>query len=437
MKLHIIALIFFSFLLCTNLFAHKNGHGHLTKTWTINEVQTVGEFVKYETGKVYLMNTEHELNAYELSLFSKEEQGWILENNQRLLALNESKIVVSQKPVFSKAYAFMYFLGGLIMTISLFFLIVKKNKNHLAYGFLGAILVGTTACNNDGNTIGTTTIPPNDIDFLTSIFGQFGGVHTSSDDEWFYISSNGLPDHNMMVGITNWQQQVPIDQDYTGNNSWAIPIQPALASSPLSTQTNLLKGAIAIGVNGIPIFNPLNNRGEDANEIGELDQWGGHCGRADDYHYHLPPTHLQSIVGAGNPIAYAVDGFPVYGETTEALDENLGRFNADSSYQYHTIKEYPYFIAAMRGKVTLDPNSTAPENQVIPQAMTRELRPATDPLRGAVITDFALQSDSAYSLTYTLNGETFIINYSWNTSGLYTYEFVNPDGSSTTETYQR
>ena len=53
----------------------------------------------------------------------------------------------------------------------------------------------------------------------------------------------------------------------------------------------------------------LNNRGDDALLAGELDDWGGHCGRADDYHYHIAPTHLQTVVGKKVPIAYALDGF--------------------------------------------------------------------------------------------------------------------------------
>jgi len=272
---------------------------------------------------------------------------------------------------------------------------------------------------------------------MKAFFEKFEGVTTSSDDNYLYISSDGIPSHQMMVGITSWQQQVPINQDYTGINSWAIPLKPELADSPLSTKTNLLKGAIAIAVNGIPIFNPLNNRGEDANAIGELDKWGGHSGRADDYHYHVPPTHLQSTVGEGNPIAYAVDGYPVYGETTAQLDEHLGILNADGSYQYHTIKEYPYFIASMRGKVTLDPNTTAPENQVTPQAQTKGVRPSLTPLQGAEITGFSSTGTNAYSLNYTVNSQTYTLNYSWDSSGTYTYTFVNPDGTSETQTYQR
>ncbi len=136
------------------------------------------------------------------------------------------------------------------------------------------------------------------------------------------------------------------------------------------------------------------------------------------------------------PIAYAVDGFPVYGETTEQLDEYLGKFNSDGSYQYHTITEYPYFIAGMRGEVTLDPSTTAPENQVIPQAMTQGVRPALEPLASAEIIAFQSTGANSYSLTYTHNSENYTINYSWDSNDLYTYEFVNPNGT-TVETFQR
>ena len=309
MKVNALYLAILSIFLNFNLYAHEGGHNHAANIWMINDVPTVAEFVKYDNGKVYLRTTDHQLKAYELSFFTKEQQELVLESDQVVAMINGSKISSNRISVILATDSFWYFLGGLIISISLYFFLSKKKKFHLSYGVMGAFIVAFTACSNSNNDIidptPTTTIdiPANDVNFLASLFGKFSGVSTDSDDEWFYISSNGLPTHNMMVGITNWQQQVPIDQNYSGNNSWAIPIQPELSNNPLSTQTNLLKGAIAIAVNGIPIFNPLNNRGEDANEIGELDQWGGHCGRADDYHYHLPPTHLQSIVGIENPIA--------------------------------------------------------------------------------------------------------------------------------------
>src|SRR5205814_9115372 len=126
---------------------------------------------------------------------------------------------------------------------------------------------------------------------------------------------NGFPDHPMMVGIKAWQQQVPLPQPYTDKNAWQIPLKPRLAEKPISAKTALFSGAIAVAVNGVPIFNALNNRGEDSFLIGELDEFGGHSGRADDYHYHIAPLHFIKVVGPTAPIAFTLDGFPIYGLT--------------------------------------------------------------------------------------------------------------------------
>lgn len=286
-------------------------------------------------------------------------------------------------------------------------------------------------------------VPGNDLTYMQGLFEKFSGVTISSDDTYFYVSSNGLPDHEMMTGITAWNEQVPIDQDYSGSNSWVIPLHPELAENPISLSDNLMRGAVAIAVNGIPIFNPKNNTGKYSGEIGELDQWGGHSGRADDYHYHKPPTHLQETVGEGMPIAYALDGFPVFGETNDTLDDCLGKFNDDGSYQYHTIEDAPYFMAKMRGAVKTDSNM-GPENQIIPQATTQPVRnPDTDPNPNfsqkpheVLITNFASNGNNSYSMTYTEEGEEYTINYSWDTNGLYTYQFIGPNGTETYN-YQR
>ena len=92
-----------------------------------------------------------------------------------------------------------------------------------------------------------------------------------SDEKWFYVESDGLPSHLMMKGIRSWQQQVPLPQPYMGDNAWRIPLKPVLAEKPISAKRALYRGAIALAVNGVPIFNALNNRGEDAFLAGELD----------------------------------------------------------------------------------------------------------------------------------------------------------------------
>ena len=427
------------FLLISNsIIAHEGGHGTPSKQWelTTNELFKA-DFISYENGEVWLMDGNHSIQTFQITDFAEADQDYIKSKNEFIHSLNSRTAIQLDSQSLSIFDWALIGFGILLLSFSGFKLMKQKTVVYLTHGVLGLGVILIVSCKNVNSTkTNNLEVPENNVAEMRAFFERFEGVSTHSDENYLYVSSNGLPNHDMMVGITNWQQQVPIKQNYTGDNSWAIPTHPKMAEHPLSTKTNLLKGAIAVAVNGIPIFNPLNNRGEDANAIGELDNWGGHCGRADDYHYHLPPLHLQDQVGAGNPVAYAVDGFPVYGETTDILDEYLGKTNPDGSYQYHTIKEYPYFIAGMRGEVQLDPKTKAPENQVYPQPRTQELRPALRPLRGAEIIDFKSLGENSYSLTYSLDSKEYIINYNWDSEDNYSYQFINPDGTSTVENYK-
>jgi hypothetical protein len=282
------------------------------------------------------------------------------------------------------------------------------------------------------------------IDFLLMAFKPYAASLTTKwDDQYFYVASNGIPNHPMMIGIKSWQQQVPLPQAYSGNNAWSIPLQPVFATTPMSTKNNFMKGAIAIAVNGIPIFNPLNNRGEDAFLVGELDQWGGHCGRADDYHYHIAPLQLNRGNNA-MPIAFALDGFPVYGinepdgTPMQPLDFCHGHQLGTAMYHYHGTTAYPYLIAAMRGNVQSDPNTPAPENQIIPQAFTSPVRPPGRPLRGATITALDSIGINTYLLKYQLGNKEGSLQYQWDQQQEnFHFIYTNPDGSSNTADYQK
>ncbi|MEY2844730.1 MAG: hypothetical protein RL076_276 [Chloroflexota bacterium] len=260
-------------------------------------------------------------------------------------------------------------------------------------------------------------------------------VHIYTDENTLYIESNGIPDHPMMIGIRSWQQQVPMPQQYTGTNAWQLPLQPQLAETPISAASALYRGAIAIAANGIPIFNALNNRGEDALLAGELDEWGGHCGQGDDYHYHVAPLHLQAIVGANNPIAYALDGLPIYGEREpdgspmQALDEYNGHFDANGDYHYHGTTTYPYINGGLRGVVTVR------DDQIEPQPHIHPVRPPQQPLPGARITDFQTVADNSYLLTYTRDGATHTVAYTRD-GDTYTFVFTDATGNSTSQTYR-
>jgi hypothetical protein len=418
----------------SSIYAHNEGHESTMKVWQFvnNEKTLKADFIEKIENSVYLINEEHDVVTFNISEFTKKEQQYILNKAHWISSVNTPQ---NTQQLFTVNYSKMLIYIGFVVLLFTLFKLKERNKAYIfAYSLIGISIVLAGCKSNISSK--EMKIATNDIAYLESVFGVFNKVNTRYDNKYFYIESNGIPEHEMMTGITNWQQQVPINHDYSGDNAWAIPLQPELAEQSLSTKDNFMKGAIAIGANGIPIFNPLNNRGEDANVIGELDKWGGHCGRADDYHYHLPPTHLQSKVGKNKPIAYALDGFPVYAETTEELDENLGRFTSDSTYQYHTTKVYPYLIAAMKGKVEINPRTQAPENEISPQAKTKGIRPDLRPLRGAEIISFENTKPQHYSLSYKINALIHKINYNWDHEGNYTFQFINPDGSSETSTYK-
>lgn len=274
-------------------------------------------------------------------------------------------------------------------------------------------------------------------------------VTTRSDERWLYVESDGLPHaplaFTMMKGIRAWQQQVPLPQRYTGANAWQIPLRPVMAKEPVSGKTELRRGAIALAANGLPIFNALNNRGEDAFAIGELDEFGGHCGRADDYHYHVAPLALAAVVGPGKPIAFALDGYPIYGlfdpaakpgadaacprGCTDRLDA-LNGHGAGDGYHYHASKSYPYINGGMRGEVRVE------GDQIVPQPRTDPVREAGRPLRGATITDFASTGPRAWRLTYEIAGKPSRIEYSVDDAGMVHFVRIAADGTRTEEEFR-
>lgn len=322
---------------------------------------------------------------------------------------------------------------------------------------IGAVLLGacgssettstetsTTLLGNASSTTTTAGASSTVVDQTTSDVGNellpgfdafAESVQAFASGDFWLVESNGVPEHQLMVGITSWQQQVPVPQPYTGSNAWQFPRVPQLSDSPVSARTGLFRGAIALAVNGVPIFNALNNRGDDAFLAGELDEFGGHCGRADDYHYHVAPLHLEEMLGSTNPIAYALDGFAIYGSLEpdgsplETLDEYNGHLGSDGVYHYHGTETYPYINGGLVGVVSVS-------DQVDPQPTTPAFRPAGEPLTGATITGFERLAGAAYRLEYTVAGEVGLVAYTVSDSSV-AFEFTSPAGVITTETYAR
>lgn len=455
----------FALTLGAKLMAHEGGHYHkgdgvVLTTWNLNNGDKIkGNFFFAKDGKLFLEQEEGIIKSVKINDLTMEDQQLAKLKINRYVEINNTNINTDNiQPIPTNPYKFVPFilLSFLVLCLFIFkeelintYIISSKiGLSSLSFLFVITIFiacskseVATTVTTNTTTT--STFIPKTTSTFLDSAYSAFKpAVSTSFDNTYFYVASNGIPNHNMMIGITSWQQQVPITQAYTGTNSWSIPLQPVYATTPLSTKSNFMKGAVAIAVNGIPIFNALNNRGEDALKIGELDNWGGHCGKGDDYHYHAAPLHLSTLNGL-KPIAFALDGFSVYGAkepdgtSMSSLDSCHGHITTGNVYHYHGTTDYPYVVGAMKGKVTIDPSTSAPENQIIPQAFTKPVRPATNPLNGASITDFVAVGANGYLLTYKIGTKNGYVKYSWDANNKYTFILTDTAGVAVTNSYQR
>jgi len=257
---------------------------------------------------------------------------------------------------------------------------------HEGDAWIHAEVARMLAAEGAGSTTTTAASPaPGYGAAMAASFGAFKPrVRAYFDATTFYVESDNVPNPaimpTLMVGITSWQQQIPVPTSYFASttnperdqgsigfnkpNVWRLPLVPTPSVSPIPINSaNFLRGAIAVGADGIAIFNPRNNTGRFSQEIGELDIYGGHCGLADDYHYHIAPVHLQAILGIDKPVAWALDGYPIYGYTEpdgtprQTLDASGGHDHGAWGYHYHAIGSAatgpanPYLHTAFRGTV--------------------------------------------------------------------------------------
>ncbi len=434
-------ILFLLLFVSSQLFAHDLHYDHvIARAWHLSEGNKTfnGFFYNANENTVFIEKENGEIASFLITSLSQKDQVFVSERKAKIKNINyqiaDNQIVIKNNwcLFFFKSSVLLLFLGTIVQVLALQKSLRLKQLVYpvLAIGGLLSIY-----------SFGKKALLGSDPKVIDAAFKPFKpNVYTHWDNTYFYVESNGIPTtHDMMKGITAWQQQAPIPQCYTGANAWSIPLNPVLATTPVPVNAmHFTRGAVAVAANGIAIFNPYTNTGVDAFLDGQLDNWGGHCGRADDYHYHTAPLHLYGTTSATLPIAYGLDGFAVYGSKEPdgtpmtTLDANHGHNGADGVYHYHGTTTFPYMIGNMVGKVTEDATM-----QIIPQAAAKPLRPAGTPLKGATITDCqANTTKNGYTLTYTLTGKTYKWDYAWDNAGNYTFNFINPDGTKTTSTYK-
>ncbi len=139
-----------------------------------------------------------------------------------------------------------------------------------------------------------------------------------------------------------------------------LPMNPEIAEAPSCVPM----GMIGVALNGVAIFNALDDGGRDAVAHEVQDLCNGHPQMQGQYHYHGPSPCLPGETAKETLIGYALDGFGIYSmydaqghELTDAdLDECHGRaseveWNGARQVIYHYVltREYPYTIGCLRG----------------------------------------------------------------------------------------
>ncbi len=266
-----------------------------------------------------------------------------------------------------------------------------------------------------------------------------GRAMVSCDANYAYISSDGMPTHAMMNGITATNLQVPTAQNFQGSRGWKIPLAPALAS----TTTSAVDGPIGVAINGVPIFNPCKQGGcqnGDTKVLGELDICNGHAGRADDYHYHAAPTCLMAGHAANywdtHPLGWALDGFAIYGYfdadgSVASRDGICGGntssvSNGPSAYSYHVTDTSPYVLSCFRG--TPSPDLAGQASKFSPMRQP--------PVTPFAVSNMSLSTDTSdgYSVLRFTSSKTFVTTETGtdstsNSPGTYKIRYKRLSGS--------
>jgi YHYH protein len=144
------------------------------------------------------------------------------------------------------------------------------------------------------------------------------------------------------------------------NIALRLPRDPVEAASPACVPM----GMIGVALNGVAIFNALDDAGRDAVAHEVQDLCNGHPQMRGEYHYHGPSPCLPGETENETLIGYAIDGFGIYSiydasgrESTDAdLDACHGRVSEVewdgtrvSLYHYVLTREYPYTVGCFRG----------------------------------------------------------------------------------------
>jgi hypothetical protein len=152
----------------------------------------------------------------------------------------------------------------------------------------------------------------------------------------------------------------------------SLPLQPKPAASP----SCLPMGMVGITVNGVALFNALDDANRDALAHETQDACEGHPQMRGIYHYHSIPPCLTGTSPKTQErlVGYALDGYPIFGPrdangkllTNADLDACHGhvgwvtlRGKRVRTYHYNATLEYPYALGCFHGTPVASPLAAA------------------------------------------------------------------------------
>ncbi|GAA1952483.1 YHYH protein [Microbacterium aquimaris] len=214
-------------------------------------------------------------------------------------------------------------------------------------------------------------------------------LEATCEGESIVVVTNSIPDY-VYVATTPGEPNEVVQ-------TFTLPASPVEAADPDPGDVPRL-GAIAVAVDGVPIYGPTEGTGGDVLSLeGALSECGSHNGPV-DFHMHLfgwaegvDCLYSADVVTSGEAVlvGWAADGYPImsglvcaddaceemtqltssweltdesafatdtwaahsYVEGSGDLDECNGRVDADGQYRYYTTATFPYMIGCYHGEV--------------------------------------------------------------------------------------
>ncbi len=182
------------------------------------------------------------------------------------------------------------------------------------------------------------------------------------------IRSNDLPKHG--TGIFPVQRNDPAyNYDRNPNSIRTQQVQFFLPANPQEAQyPSCTGGAVGFSLSGAWIFDGMDAEGRDAPAHEVQDKCNGHPQEQGQYHYHGPSPCMKDASGDvgrhSDLVAYAFDGFGIYGEHGENgkelrsadLDACHGHKHMvmwdgkmQEIYHYHMTPDFPYSVGCFKG----------------------------------------------------------------------------------------